>query len=156
MTVTVALAGDTMLGRGVARALDRTPPEALVAPEVRAALGQADLVVLNLECCISERGRPWNAPGKPFFFRAPPQAVELLVLLGTDCVTLPTTTPWTTASLRQTGWFSPTPWRRSPTRTRGCLAGRTSRRVELPDRQPGPGYVVDIRARVLVLRKITR
>jgi poly-gamma-glutamate synthesis protein (capsule biosynthesis protein) len=44
--------------------------------------------VLNLECCISERGRPWDAPGKPFFFRAPPQAVELLILLGTDCVTL--------------------------------------------------------------------
>ena len=88
MTVTVALAGDTMLGRGVARALATTPPEALVALEVRAALGEADLVVLNLECCISERGRPWDAPGKPFFFRAPPQAVELLVLLGTDCVTL--------------------------------------------------------------------
>jgi poly-gamma-glutamate capsule biosynthesis protein CapA/YwtB (metallophosphatase superfamily) len=88
MTVTVALAGDTMLGRGVARALATTPPEALVAPEVRAALGEADLVVLNLECCISERGRRWDAPGKPFFFRGPPQAVELLVLLGTDCVTL--------------------------------------------------------------------
>jgi poly-gamma-glutamate capsule biosynthesis protein CapA/YwtB (metallophosphatase superfamily) len=88
MTVTVALAGDTMLGRGVARALATTPPEALVAPEVRAAIGQADLVVLNLECCISERGRPWEAPGKPFFFRAPPRAVELLALLGTDCVTL--------------------------------------------------------------------
>ena len=88
MTVTVGLAGDTMLGRGVARTLTRTPPQALVAPEVRDALGQADLVVLNLECCISERGRPWEAPGKPFFFRAPPRAVELLVLLGTDCVTL--------------------------------------------------------------------
>jgi poly-gamma-glutamate capsule biosynthesis protein CapA/YwtB (metallophosphatase superfamily) len=88
MTVTVALAGDTMLGRGVARALATTPPEALVAPEVRAAIGQADLVVLNLECCISDRGRPWDAPGKPFFFRAPPRAVELLALLGTDCVTL--------------------------------------------------------------------
>jgi poly-gamma-glutamate capsule biosynthesis protein CapA/YwtB (metallophosphatase superfamily) len=88
MTVTVALAGDTMLGRGVARALATTPPEALVAPEVRAALGEADLVVLNLECCISERGRRWDAPGKPFFFRAPPRAVELLALLGTDCVTL--------------------------------------------------------------------
>ena len=88
MTVSLALAGDTMLGRGVARALATTPPEALVAPEVRAALGEADLVVLNLECCISERGRPWNAPGKPFFFRAPPRAVELLALLGTDCVTL--------------------------------------------------------------------
>jgi poly-gamma-glutamate capsule biosynthesis protein CapA/YwtB (metallophosphatase superfamily) len=88
MTVTVALAGDTMLGRGVARALATTPPQALVAPEVRDALGQADLIVLNLECCISERGRRWDAPGKPFFFRAPPNAVELLVLLGVDCVTL--------------------------------------------------------------------
>ena len=88
MAVTVALAGDTMLGRGVARALATTPPAAMVAPEVLAVLGDADLVVLNLECCISERGRPWAAPGKPFFFRAPPQAVELLVLLGTDCVTL--------------------------------------------------------------------
>jgi poly-gamma-glutamate capsule biosynthesis protein CapA/YwtB (metallophosphatase superfamily) len=88
MTVTVALAGDTMLGRGVARTLATTPPAALVAPEVRAVLEQADLVMLNLECCISERGRPWGAPGKPFFFRAPPRAVELLVLLGVDCVTL--------------------------------------------------------------------
>jgi poly-gamma-glutamate synthesis protein (capsule biosynthesis protein) len=88
MTVTLALAGDTMLGRSVARTLATTPPEALVAPEVRAAMGQADLVVLNLECCISERGRRWEAPGKPFFFRAPPRAVELLALLGTDCVTL--------------------------------------------------------------------
>jgi poly-gamma-glutamate capsule biosynthesis protein CapA/YwtB (metallophosphatase superfamily) len=88
MTVTVALAGDTMLGRGVARALATTPPETLVAAEVRAVLGEADLVVLNLECCISRRGRRWEAPGKPFFFRAPPQAVELLVLLGVDCVTL--------------------------------------------------------------------
>ena len=88
MTVTVALAGDTMLGRSVAQTLTRTPPQALVAPEVRATLAQADLVVLNLECCISERGRPWPASGKPFFFRAPPRAVELLILLGTDCVTL--------------------------------------------------------------------
>ena len=88
MTVTLALAGDTMLGRSVARTLATTPPEAVVAPEVRAAMGQADLVVLNLECCISERGEPWEAPGKPFFFRAPPRAVELLALLGTDCVTL--------------------------------------------------------------------
>jgi poly-gamma-glutamate synthesis protein (capsule biosynthesis protein) len=88
MTVTVALAGDTMLGRGVARALATAPPQALVAPEVREALDEADLVVLNLECCISERGRRWDAPGKPFFFRAPPRAVELLVLLGVDCVTL--------------------------------------------------------------------
>ena len=40
MTVTVALAGDTMLGRSVARTLATTPPEALVAPEVRAAMAR--------------------------------------------------------------------------------------------------------------------
>ena len=43
MTVTVELAGDTMLGRGVARTLATTPPATLVAPEVRALLDQADL-----------------------------------------------------------------------------------------------------------------
>jgi poly-gamma-glutamate capsule biosynthesis protein CapA/YwtB (metallophosphatase superfamily) len=85
---TLALAGDTMLGRGVARALASGPPEALVAPEVVELLQGADLVVLNLECCISERGRRWEAPGKPFFFRAPPKATELLRLLDVDCVTL--------------------------------------------------------------------
>jgi poly-gamma-glutamate synthesis protein (capsule biosynthesis protein) len=48
----------------------------------------ADLLVLNLECCVSERGEPWPDPAKPFFFRAPPAAVEVLTLLGVDCVTL--------------------------------------------------------------------
>jgi poly-gamma-glutamate capsule biosynthesis protein CapA/YwtB (metallophosphatase superfamily) len=84
----LALAGDTMLGRGVARALADTPPERLVAPEVAELLRAADLAVVNLECCVSDRGRRWDAPGKPFFFRAPPRAVELLALLGVGCVTL--------------------------------------------------------------------
>ena len=39
MTVTLALVGDTMLGRSVADTLTTAPPEALIAPEVRAALG---------------------------------------------------------------------------------------------------------------------
>jgi hypothetical protein len=47
-----------------------------------------DLFVLNLECCTSERGERWTDPRKPFFFRAPPEAVELLCRLGVDCVTL--------------------------------------------------------------------
>jgi poly-gamma-glutamate capsule biosynthesis protein CapA/YwtB (metallophosphatase superfamily) len=86
--VRLALAGDTMLGRGVARALATGPPERLVAPEVAELMRTADLVVANLECCVSERGRRWDAPGKPFFFRAPPNAVELLERLGVGCVTL--------------------------------------------------------------------
>jgi len=84
----VALAGDTMLGRGVAERIREVPPRALVSADVLEAFQEADVALLNLECCLSERGRPWQAPGKPFFFRAPPQAIELLVHLGVDCVSL--------------------------------------------------------------------
>jgi poly-gamma-glutamate capsule biosynthesis protein CapA/YwtB (metallophosphatase superfamily) len=84
----LALAGDTMLGRGVAEALASRPLAELVASEVVAIAAEADFFVLNLECCISERGERWPEPGKPFFFRAPPRATELLAHLGVDCVTL--------------------------------------------------------------------
>src|SRR5918999_341457 len=77
-----------MLGRGVANALVSGPVESLVAPEVVAVAAEADLFLLNLECCISERGERWAEPGKPFFFRAAPRATELLAHLGVDCVTL--------------------------------------------------------------------
>lgn len=88
MTITLALAGDTMLGRGVAEVLTTRGPGSLFAPEVAEAAREADLFALNLECCISDRGEPWPAPGKPFFFRAPPVAAEALASLGVDCVTL--------------------------------------------------------------------
>jgi poly-gamma-glutamate capsule biosynthesis protein CapA/YwtB (metallophosphatase superfamily) len=84
----LALAGDTMLGRGVAEAISHDPGRALLAPEVVDAAAEADLFLLNLECCISDRGRRWPDPRKPFFFRAPPEAAFLLAELGVDCVTL--------------------------------------------------------------------
>jgi poly-gamma-glutamate synthesis protein (capsule biosynthesis protein) len=83
--VRIALAGDTMLGRGVARELGRRPPQSLVEPAVVEIIREADLVLVNLECCISERGEP--VP-KAFNFRAPPAAVEALLHLGVSCVTL--------------------------------------------------------------------
>lgn len=86
--MTIALAGDTMLGRSVAAELERRPPETLFAPEVVEIAREADLMVVGLECCVSERGDPWPAPGKPFFFRAPPRALQALVRLGVSCVTL--------------------------------------------------------------------
>jgi poly-gamma-glutamate capsule biosynthesis protein CapA/YwtB (metallophosphatase superfamily) len=84
----LGLAGDTMLGRKVAGAIEEHGPDAVVADEVAAVAREADLLVLNLECCISDRGAPWPDPGKPFFFRAPPAAIEVLTRLGVDCVTL--------------------------------------------------------------------
>jgi poly-gamma-glutamate synthesis protein (capsule biosynthesis protein) len=86
--VKLALAGDTMLGRQVAEAIVATGPHTLFADEVVAITQAADLFVLNLECCISQRGSPWPDPYKPFFFRAPPAATQVLTRLGVDCVTL--------------------------------------------------------------------
>ena len=84
----LGLAGDTMLGRKVAEAIDQRGAAAVVADDVVAVAHEADLLVLNLECCISDRGERWPDPGKPFFFRAPPAATEVLTRLGVDCVTL--------------------------------------------------------------------
>lgn len=86
--VRIAFAGDTMLGLGVAERLDEDPRTRLVAPEVAEVAGEADLTIVNLECCISERGEPWPDPAKPFFFRAPPVAIDTLNTLGVRCVTL--------------------------------------------------------------------
>jgi poly-gamma-glutamate synthesis protein (capsule biosynthesis protein) len=88
VAVTLALAGDTMLGRAVGERLTADPRAELLAPEVVAVAAEADLFVLNLECCISARGEPWPDPGKPFFFRAPPVAAQRLAGYGVDAVSL--------------------------------------------------------------------
>jgi poly-gamma-glutamate capsule biosynthesis protein CapA/YwtB (metallophosphatase superfamily) len=80
----IALAGDTMLGRGVAEKL--ASGASFFDEELVEAVSDADLLVLNLECCISEKGDP--APGRVFHFRAPPVAAETLAALGVHCVTL--------------------------------------------------------------------
>jgi poly-gamma-glutamate capsule biosynthesis protein CapA/YwtB (metallophosphatase superfamily) len=84
--VKLALAGDTMLGRGVGERLQTVAADALFAPELVEIVRSADLVMLNLECCISARGAP--SRGAVFHFRAPPWATQVLVELGVDCVTL--------------------------------------------------------------------
>jgi poly-gamma-glutamate capsule biosynthesis protein CapA/YwtB (metallophosphatase superfamily) len=84
----LALAGDTMFGRKVAEAIAERGADTLVSEEVVEVAREADLFVLNLECCISQRGERTRVAGKPFFFRAPPAATEVLQRLGVDCVTL--------------------------------------------------------------------
>jgi poly-gamma-glutamate capsule biosynthesis protein CapA/YwtB (metallophosphatase superfamily) len=84
----LALAGDTMLGRGVGSALSSGAADSLWSPDVVEVAREADLFIVNLECCISDRGAPWPKRSHPFFFRAPPVAAEILARLGVHCVTL--------------------------------------------------------------------
>jgi poly-gamma-glutamate synthesis protein (capsule biosynthesis protein) len=86
--VTIALGGDTMLGRMVGRALADRPPTSVWDPTLLDVFGETDAVIVNLECCISERGEQWPAAGKPFFFRAPPAAVDALAAAGVRAVWL--------------------------------------------------------------------
>jgi poly-gamma-glutamate capsule biosynthesis protein CapA/YwtB (metallophosphatase superfamily) len=87
MAVRLALAGDTMLGRGVGERLAADPGHALLAG-LQAIAREADLFIANLECCISDRGAPVRDRAHGFFFRAPPVAAERLAEIGVTCVTL--------------------------------------------------------------------
>ncbi len=85
----IGLLGDVMLGRAVAEAVRKVPPAELWSEEVRSLCSSLDLVVCNLECCLSGRGQPTRRiRGKPFFFRAPPSAVEALQAIGARAVSL--------------------------------------------------------------------
>jgi poly-gamma-glutamate synthesis protein (capsule biosynthesis protein) len=89
MSVAIGLLGDVMLGRSVAAALRTRAPEELWDPALRELTSSLDLVICNLECCLSSRGRPtMRLPGKPFFFRGPPGAVRALIAVGIGAATL--------------------------------------------------------------------
>jgi poly-gamma-glutamate synthesis protein (capsule biosynthesis protein) len=86
---TIALLGDVMLGRAVAERIAGEPPEEVWSPELRELCCSCDLVIANLECCISQRGTPTERlPGKPYFFRGPPAAIRSLEAIGVGAVGL--------------------------------------------------------------------
>jgi poly-gamma-glutamate synthesis protein (capsule biosynthesis protein) len=85
--ITLALAGDVMLGRGVDEAL-RSLGTAYPWGDVRPLLSEADLAVVNLECVIARGGRPWSRWPKKYRFRADPAAVTALRRAGVAGVTL--------------------------------------------------------------------
>ncbi len=56
---------------------------------MRSLCASLDLVICNLECCVSKRGeRTRRIPGKRFFFRAPPSAVAALQAIDVRAVSL--------------------------------------------------------------------
>ena len=81
-TITIAFAGDVMLGRLVDQAISQMGydhPWGDLLP----ALQEADLFLINLETTLTSQTRPAD-PGKAFNFRAEPTAAEALNIGGVD------------------------------------------------------------------------
>ncbi len=84
--ITLALAGDVMLGRWVNEIILKNGP---LYPwgDLLPLVQTADLFLVNLECVIAESGEPFFPP-RVFYFRADPKAIEVLTKAGVDYVTL--------------------------------------------------------------------
>lgn len=85
----LALTGDVMLGRLVNQAIAARGfvyPWGDLLPLVR----DADLLLINLECAITQERERWHAGGqyKAFYFRADPHAVGVLTVADVACATL--------------------------------------------------------------------
>lgn len=81
------LGGDVMLGRLVTRVLaseGMAYPFAALAP----LIAQADLFVVNLECAMSAVPRQFAGAAKAFYFRAEPDAVQVLTSARIGLVSL--------------------------------------------------------------------
>lgn len=87
-TVTIALAGDVMLGRLVNDAIPRV---GLAYPwgNMIDTINSADLFLINLECALTAHREAWrDGSMKAFYFRAEPAVVETLRLGGVDFASL--------------------------------------------------------------------
>jgi poly-gamma-glutamate synthesis protein (capsule biosynthesis protein) len=72
-----------MLGRSVGEALASTPAAEVWSSGVRDVCSDCDVLVVNLECCVSGEGNPTGSiSGRRFYFRAPPSAVDALQAIG--------------------------------------------------------------------------
>lgn len=78
--------GDVMLARGVSKVLADSDPGSLWG-NCLPHLEEAELRLANLECCISDRGEPFDPP-RVFNFRAIPKAIEVLLAARIDVVNL--------------------------------------------------------------------
>ncbi len=84
MVSQIGLTGDVMLGRLVDERQQSRPPEA-VWGSMYERLQSEDALFVNLECCLSTRGEPWQRTYRPFHFRADPDwAVPALQSAGVD------------------------------------------------------------------------
>lgn len=81
-SVTLALAGDVMLGRVVNRMIGELG-FAYPWGDMLPAIQRTDRFLINLECALTAHKKRWRDTGyKPFYFRADPRAVETLRIAG--------------------------------------------------------------------------
>ena len=81
----ILFAGDVMLGRLVNQKLKLRPPEFPWGGALP-VFKEADCRIINLECVISDKGRPWSATPKVFHFRSDLKNIEALKVAGIDAV----------------------------------------------------------------------
>jgi poly-gamma-glutamate capsule biosynthesis protein CapA/YwtB (metallophosphatase superfamily) len=87
-SLTLALAGDVMLGRVVNRMIAERG-FAYSWGDVLPAVRGADCFLINLECALTDHTERWRDGGhKPFYFRANPGVVETLRVAGVDFASL--------------------------------------------------------------------
>jgi poly-gamma-glutamate capsule biosynthesis protein CapA/YwtB (metallophosphatase superfamily) len=87
-SLTLALAGDVMLGRKV-NPMIAEHGAAYVWGDLLPTLTGADGFLLNLECALTDHTERWHDGNvKPFYFRADPGVVETLRLAGVSAAAL--------------------------------------------------------------------
>jgi poly-gamma-glutamate capsule biosynthesis protein CapA/YwtB (metallophosphatase superfamily) len=79
--------GDVMLGRLVNELLRRVDAD-YPWGDTKALLRTSDWRACNLECVISNRGRPWAETPKAFHFRSDAKNVAVLKAVGIDAVSI--------------------------------------------------------------------
>jgi poly-gamma-glutamate synthesis protein (capsule biosynthesis protein) len=86
--LTIALAGDVMLGRGVNETI-RVRGFAHPWGDILPAIKESDVFLANLECALTSHKKHWtNGEEKAFYFRAEPRVVRTLQIAGLDLVSL--------------------------------------------------------------------
>jgi poly-gamma-glutamate capsule biosynthesis protein CapA/YwtB (metallophosphatase superfamily) len=75
--IILAFTGDVMLGRLVNKMIGRKEAS-YVWGDTLPLIKKVDLMLINLECVIAKDGTPWDKTPKMFFFRAEPDAIDVL------------------------------------------------------------------------------
>lgn len=83
----IALVGDVMLGRLVNKALKQCDP-AYPWGNTLSILQNADLRICNLECVLSDIGKPWSSTPKVFHFRTDEKNVKTLQIAEINIVSI--------------------------------------------------------------------